>query len=357
VRIAVCGDLHVGVAEALRDDTDINAGLLHALDVDHAALRRQAGELARPPGRLVDRGHLPASAALVAAVAAAERERLLLGAPHLTATLLLAGLVAEGGEVVEPLTASGVSARVDAILAELGPLIRPHLSQRRALAWAARSPGLLGRVPWWGRRRQPDRHLGGNPGTLEVIVAMGPAATVIADDLMTSTLPTRMPREATTVTQALYRMPPVDTERLPAPPSVRVDNDRVVLDATAWRGGGEFRIRNDTGLDAVVVLTTLARRPVRAIAVRSGDVATMRHIADGPYLLYFTMGTDWDPSRRRFTEPSTNRRFTEPLMFWTSGSLLWGNPTFSTYEVTLHPVERGNAPVQPVPAAEFPSLR
>jgi hypothetical protein len=43
-------------------------------------------------------------------------------------------------------------------------------------------------------------------------------------------------------------------------------------------------------------------------------------------------------------------------VFRTTGPLLWGDPTFSTYDVTLHPVERGNAPVQPVPESEFPSL-
>ncbi len=320
--------------------------LLRALDVDHAALRRRVGELARPPRPTADPGPLVATPALVAALAAAEHERLLVGAPHLTATLLLAGLSGEGGEVVEPLAASGASARLDAVLAELGPLVRPLLGPRPVTRTPAGS---------WGRWRRGGDRAAGDPAAREAIAALGPAAEAIAADLETSRLPARPPREATEISLALRGRPAAGSERLPPP--VRVDNGRVVLDATAWRGGGELRIRNGTDLDAVAVLTTLVRRPVRAVAVRSGHAATMRHVADGPYLLYFTLGLDWDASRRRFADPSSSYRFTEPLMFRTTGSLLWGNPTFSTYEVTLHPVEWGNAPVQPVPDAEFPSLR
>jgi hypothetical protein len=320
--------------------------LLRALDVDHAALRRRAGELARPPRATADPGSLVATPALVAALAAAERERLLAGAPHLTVTLLLAGLAAEGGELVEPLAAAGASARLDAVLAELGPLVRPLLGPRPG----ARTPA----GPWRPWRRGGDP-VAAEPAAREAIAALGPAAEAIAADLETSRLPARPPREAAAISLALRRPPAAGPERLPPP--VRVENGRVVLDATAWRGGGELRIRNGTDLDAVTVLTTLAGRPVRAVAVRSGHSAAMRHVADGPYLLYFTLGLDWDASRRRFADPSTCHRFTEPLVFRTTGSLLRGDPTFPAYEVTLHPVERGSAPVQPVPEAEFPSLR
>lgn len=312
--------------------------LLRALEVDAGALRRRVNEVARPPGFPAASRSLFAVPSLIAAVAAAERERLLLGAPHVTATLLLAGLAAEGGEVAEALSAAGVSARLEALLADLGPLARPFLRERMEMGGRSRRSSLLDLL---GRRSgRPD----GTTRPVEArITALGPAAAAVAEDLATSEPPGRPPRDAAAILEALAGPGP-------GRPLPRVDNDHVLFDRLPYHGTGELWIHNGRSLDAVAVLATLAGRAVLAVSVRWGDIASMRRIPDGTYLLYFTMGLDWDPAQGQFADRSSDQRFVDQFGFRGSGT------RSRMFRVTLHPVEDGNARIVDVPRSEFPRL-
>jgi hypothetical protein len=112
-------------------------------------------------------------------------------------------------------------------------------------------------------------------------------------------------------------------------------------------GYGQLTIDNGTDKDGVVILT-LNKEPYRAAYIRAGEAFTVNNIKDGTYTIYFSTGSDWNG--KEFVASPRYQRFDEPLPFKTTSS------TYSTWNVTLHPVAGGTATSENVSAGEFPDI-
>ena len=118
------------------------------------------------------------------------------------------------------------------------------------------------------------------------------------------------------------------------------------------RGGlGRLRVTNGTERDAVAVLIDSATKaPKRAIYVRSGEAGAITSVPNGDYRLRFQFGQHW-LRERRFCEPANTSEFDDAFDFRevSAGS----RTTYSTFEVTLHPVIDGTAKTHSLSNAEL----
>jgi hypothetical protein len=112
-------------------------------------------------------------------------------------------------------------------------------------------------------------------------------------------------------------------------------------------GPGELKIENGLDLDAVAILSSLGepKAPLMAVYIQATHSYTISGIKAGTYVLYFTLGEDWDSCSERFTTKTTYERFEDDFDF-----------THYNYEVTLHPVVGGTAETEAVDEDEFPEL-
>ena len=112
-------------------------------------------------------------------------------------------------------------------------------------------------------------------------------------------------------------------------------------------GAGCLRIENGTTDDAVVVLT-IASRSVAAAYVRAGEAFEIPGIPDGSFNVAFAAGSSWDGLS--FHSNVQYTRFLQPLSFESDAY------TYTTWEITLHPVPFGTGRTSHIPAAQFPGL-
>ena len=93
----------------------------------------------------------------------------------------------------------------------------------------------------------------------------------------------------------------------------------------------------------------LSSKAVISVYMQSGDEFTITGIPDGNYIVYYRIGTDWDSDMDKFTQPGQNGRFEDTLNFETTSD------KYTTYELTLQPVEGGTAETYEVNDANMPS--
>jgi len=112
-------------------------------------------------------------------------------------------------------------------------------------------------------------------------------------------------------------------------------------------GSGKLTVENGLDLDAVAILSSPKepKDPLMAVYIQSNDSYTIRGVKGGTYILYFTLGENWDSCSERFTTKTTYKRFEDEFDF-----------VHYDYEVTLHPVIGGTAGTEPVGEDEFPGL-
>ena len=116
-------------------------------------------------------------------------------------------------------------------------------------------------------------------------------------------------------------------------------------------GHGRLTISNGTAMDAVAVLVRASdRTPYRAIYIRTGERGVFTRVARGRYYLQFQFGVDW-LRERRFCEVQGVSQFVDPLEF--EEFYDYDGVTYTTFEVTLHPVTGGNARTERIPATQF----
>lgn len=117
-------------------------------------------------------------------------------------------------------------------------------------------------------------------------------------------------------------------------------------------GLGELTIENGLDLDAVLILSSTEepKDPLMAVYIQSKDSYEIKGIENGTYILYYSLGEDWDSYSKEFTRNRTYKRFEDELHFTTTGS------TYTTYEASLHPITGGTARTEPVGEDEFPDL-
>lgn len=111
---------------------------------------------------------------------------------------------------------------------------------------------------------------------------------------------------------------------------------------------GELTVENGLDEDAVVIVTR-DEEPVMSAYIRAAEDFTLEHIPDGTFDLYFVTGSDWDGGQ--FLQTTDRSKFDDPVPFETTAT------TYSTWTVTLHPVEGGQATTSDVPEGDFPGAK
>jgi hypothetical protein len=104
----------------------------------------------------------------------------------------------------------------------------------------------------------------------------------------------------------------------------------------------------------VAVLSDEGGNPVVAVYIQSNDSFTISGVRDGNYQLYFSLGEDWDGGSARFTRRAEFFRFEELLPFATTATAQ--GQQYTIFQVTLHAVTGGTAPVESLPEGQFPDL-
>lgn len=117
-------------------------------------------------------------------------------------------------------------------------------------------------------------------------------------------------------------------------------------------GSGELTIKNGLDLDTVAILASSEEPevPLMAVYIRAGASHTIREIRDSTYVLYFSLGEDWDNDSKKFIGKAVYQRFEDEFDFEASPG------TYTTWEVTLHPVIGGTAGTEHLDEDEFPAL-
>jgi hypothetical protein len=109
------------------------------------------------------------------------------------------------------------------------------------------------------------------------------------------------------------------------------------------RGHGVVTIVNGTDLDAIVKLVLVDSPAIvcQAIYIRAGGQSALSHVGPGTYKLRFSLGRDWDSSRKRFLASASYSEFENSLLFEERRE---GEKTsYQEFEMTLNAVPFGNA--------------
>jgi predicted nucleic acid-binding Zn ribbon protein len=83
-------------------------------------------------------------------------------------------------------------------------------------------------------------------------------------------------------------------------------------------GLGSLTISNERQqLDAVAILTTISRVPVTSVYIRAQMSFKIKHVADGTYYLYFTVGRNWDGRLADFSQSVSRAQFQHLIRYRT----------------------------------------
>jgi hypothetical protein len=121
-------------------------------------------------------------------------------------------------------------------------------------------------------------------------------------------------------------------------------------------GYGQLKVKNgDPEQDCVVVLAAKAKpsKALLAVYVRARRSTTVKGLKDGTYVAYFTHGERWDAVTRAFTAEVDKRRFADPIRFKTTRTAT--SIRYKVWTLALHQAG-GDAPTDPVPDEDFPSV-
>ena len=132
--------------------------------------------------------------------------------------------------------------------------------------------------------------------------------------------------------------------------SFRPINGTLIFDNRIRNGSGEMIIINGSAFDQLVILAEVDNDPLLAIYVQKEDQFTLTKIPDKIYEVYFTSGTKWMGKQQMFSKNSQFRKFEDTVDFSAPAG------QYMTWEITLHEVEGGNAPTEPLNVDEFPKL-
>lgn len=115
-------------------------------------------------------------------------------------------------------------------------------------------------------------------------------------------------------------------------------------------GDGTLEIKNGLSYDAVAVLSASNNPKVSVFSVfiRAHDSYTINNIPDNNYILYYTLGEDWNKETGKFNVTKESSRFDDEAVYTTNGGY------FTTYKATLDPVPGGNASTKSVNIEDFP---
>ena len=150
------------------------------------------------------------------------------------------------------------------------------------------------------------------------------------------------------------RDPPVSRPSLDTPGEIGLALQRnrppngTIFVQTSTQGRGELTIQNGTKWDAQVKLVSPTRKYIFiSVYVHSGKSATVSNIRPNTYKLIYALGEGWDDARNRMFRISSTAAFDKLLTFERSTDY------YSTYRVTLHPVEGGNVNSRQISEDDF----
>lgn len=151
--------------------------------------------------------------------------------------------------------------------------------------------------------------------------------------------------------------PPAPATEAPAaqasailPPPVSLSTGTVIKRVPGYlHGEGELEIDNGTSDDAVAKLITTGTSGISVLTVyiKASSNYTIKNISDGTYRLAFAQGLDWDTATKSFTRNQSFSSFDESFDFQTSDT------QYTTFTVTLNPVEGGTAQTSSVDGNQF----
>jgi hypothetical protein len=114
------------------------------------------------------------------------------------------------------------------------------------------------------------------------------------------------------------------------------------------RGGlGKLTIKNGPGQDGVVTLMQGKSKAI-SVYVRARSSTTVSDITEGTYTVYYTAGSGFDVSKRRFTRGATYWKFDTRLVYVPP-------PDYNVWTLTLYVVKGGNAPTKQIPPKSYPA--
>jgi len=113
-----------------------------------------------------------------------------------------------------------------------------------------------------------------------------------------------------------------------------------------------LRLKNQRELDivAVMCLSQQPNTPLAAVYVQANDSHTVMKVPEATYVLYYTLGQDWDDEEKKFLEEVGYYRFSDEFRFSESSS------KYTIWTITFGGVEGVGAPVGTVNEDEFPRL-
>jgi hypothetical protein len=122
-------------------------------------------------------------------------------------------------------------------------------------------------------------------------------------------------------------------------------------------GLGELTVENGTSFDAVVHLVDLnSEKTIRTFYVDTGSAFTERQIAPGAYGIFFATGSDWNTGLKTFNYSVNYSHFGRNMEFSETRQPDSGKIEYNTYQITLQPVQGGNATTDPSDKNVFDKL-
>ncbi|MFQ4136394.1 hypothetical protein PGN35_008740 [Nodosilinea sp. PGN35] len=117
-------------------------------------------------------------------------------------------------------------------------------------------------------------------------------------------------------------------------------------------GYSQLTVKNGNPVDAVFKLVDRASgKTLRFVYVRANEDITLDDLGTCTCDLRFATGIDWDADQQMFRRSMALSAFSDPTEFAVKRE---GNMEYwTTVEVTLHPVEGGNAQTEALDASEF----
>jgi len=124
-----------------------------------------------------------------------------------------------------------------------------------------------------------------------------------------------------------------------------------------YGGYGELNVENGLAWDAIAILSKQdePNTPLTSVYINSEDSYTITSIPDGTYILYYSIGKDWNSELMKFSIIDEYGRFEDPLEFEITTSM-WGAEQYTTYSATLHSVYGGTAETEEMSEENFPKL-
>ncbi|MBD2110325.1 MULTISPECIES: hypothetical protein [Cyanophyceae] len=117
-------------------------------------------------------------------------------------------------------------------------------------------------------------------------------------------------------------------------------------------GYGQLTVKNGNAFDAVFKLVDAnSGQALRFVYVRANEDVTLDDVGTCTCDLRFATGIDWDADQQKFRRDMALSAFSDPTEFVVKRE---GNTEYwTTLEVTLHPVEGGNAQTEALDEDNF----